>query len=306
MGILTNNNNKFLSLDKAVNVIQSGSTITFSGFAHSVTPLAFIREMIRQNIENLHLIGVGEAWAVDMLAGAHMISEVWLSNFMFEGYGRCRNFSREVENGSIKVEDFSHFGQISRFAAGAAGVPFLPIKSMLGTDLETSNSGKTCKIGCPFTDETLLAVSAVKPDYAVIHAHRADHKGNIQLFGNSTSIDEQIRASKTVIVTVEEVVSEEEISKFAEINTIPSFLIDFVVEVPYGAHPTGMYKYYSEDFQHIDLYMSLTRTVEDFNKYLDEYVFGVNDHWDYLQKIGIKRLHKLKADPYLGYRLPNR
>lgn len=299
----TNENNKFLPLDKAVNLIESGSSITFSGFAHSVTPLAFIREMIRQKLNTLHLIGVGEAWAVDILAGANMISEVSLSNFMFEGYGRCKNFSKGVENGTIKVEDFSHFGQITRFAAGAAGVPFLPVKSMLGTALETSNSGKTSKIECPFSNETLLAMSAVKPDYAVIHAHRADNKGNVQLFGNSTSIDEQIRASKTVIVTVEEIVSEEEISKFAEINTFPSFLIDYIVEVPYGAHPTGMYKYYSEDSEHIEKYMNSVQTEKNFQQYLNDYVINVKDNWSYLQKIGIKKLHQLKADPYLGYQL---
>jgi len=303
---MSTENTKLIKLDKAASLIRSGSTITFSGFAHSVTPLAFIREMIRQRIGNLHLIGVGEAWAVDMLAGANMLSQVSFSNFMFEGYGRCKNFSRGVENGLIKVEDFSHFAQISRFAASAAGVPFLPIRSLLGTDVETSNHGKTSKIECPFTDETLLAIAAVKPDYAVIHAHRADQYGNVQLFGNSTSIDEQIRGSKTIIVTVEEIVPEEEISKLSEVNTIPSFLIDYVVEVPYGAHPTGMYKYYSEDFGHIDYYMDLSKTEEGFNRYLNEFVLDVNDQWDYLQKIGLKKLHQLKADPHLGYQLPNR
>lgn len=299
---MSSKNNKFLPLDKAVNIIKPGSSLTFSGFGHSLTPLAFIREMIRQQIKNLHLIGIGEAWAVDMLAGANLLSEVWLSNFMFEGYGRCKNFSRKVENGSIKVEDFSHFGQISRFAAGGAGVTFLPIKSMLGTDLETNN-GKTSKIECPFTKETHLAVSAVKPDYAVIHASRADRNGNIQFYGNATSIDEQIRASNTVIVTVEEIVPEEEICKLSEVNTIPAFLVDYVVEVPYGAHPTGMYKYYSEDFDHIDMYMSSSKTEEGFKNYLNHYVYGIKDHWDYLSKIGIKKLHKLKADPFLGYQL---
>jgi len=303
MGSVTN---KFLTLDKAVSLIKSNSSITFSGFAHSVTPLAFIREMIRQKIKNLHLIGIGEAWAVDMLAGANMLSKVSLSNFMFEGYGRCKNFSRRVENGSIEIEDFSHFAQISRFAASAIGVPFLPIRSLLGTDVESSNHGKTSKIECPFTNETLLAVAAVKPDYAVIHAHRADRNGNVQLFGNSTSIDEQIRGSKTVFVTVEEIVAEEEISKYSEVNTLPAFLVDYVVEVPYGAHPTGMYRYYSEDFDHIDYYMDACKTEEGFNHYLKEFIFDLNNQWDYLQKVGIKKLHQLKADPYLGYQLGNK
>ncbi|MCM3759903.1 hypothetical protein M3212_03770 [Alkalihalobacillus oceani] len=299
---------KFIALDQAVSVIKPNSTITFSGFGHSMTPLAFIREMIRQQINNLHLIGIGEAWAVDMLAGANMLSHVWLSNFMFEGYGRCKNFSRKVEDGSIKVEDFSHYGQISRFAAGAANVPFLPIRSMLGTDLETEtqNSDRTHKLKCPFTEEIVLAVAAVKPDYAVIHANRSDRNGNIQLLGNSTSVDEQVRAAKKVIVTVEEIVNEEEISKLSEVNTLPAFLVDYVVEVPYGAHPTGMYKYYSEDYEHIDYFMELSKTAEGFQQYLNEYVFNVKDHWEYLQKIGIENIQRLKADPYLGYQLPKK
>src|SRR5699024_5464311 len=160
--------NKNLNLEEAGKLISSGKSITFSGFGHSMTPMAFIREMIRQQKHNMHLIGLGEAWAADILAGSNSLSKVWLSNFMFEGYGRCKNFSRSVENKEIKAEEFSHFGQINRFYAGAIGVPFMPIRSMISSDLEYSSNKKTRKIDCPFTKDTLLAVSAVNPDYAII------------------------------------------------------------------------------------------------------------------------------------------
>lgn len=300
--------NKLISLQEAVGLIQDGSSITFSGFGHTLTPMAFVREMIRQNKKKLHLIGIGEAWAVDMLAGAGLLSKVWLSNFMFEGYGRCRNFSRAVERGDIQVEDCSHFGQISRLHAGGIGLPFTVVRSILGTDIEFVKTDpdyrKSVRIQCPFTNETLLALPALQPDVAVIHAARADVHGNVQLYGHSTSIDEQVRASKKVIVTVEEIVSREEISHMPELTIIPGFLVDHVVKVPMGAHPTGVYRYYSEDKEHIDVYMGASRSPETFRDYLERYVFSVRDHFEYLKKFPLKHLFGLAADPYLGYKMP--
>lgn len=298
---------KFITIEEAVSLIPDGCSITFSGFGHTLTPMAVIREMIRQRKGGLHVIGVGEAWAIDMLAGAGLVSKVWLSNFMFEGYGRCKNFSRAVEQGRIEVEDCSHYGQISRFQAGGTGLPFMPVLSMMGSDIEavTSDSGfdKSKRIECPFTGQQLLALPAIKPDVAVIHASRADDRGNVQLFGHSTSIDEQVRASKTVIVTVEEIVPHEEISRYPELTLLPGFLVDCVAKVPYGAHPTGMYRYYSEDKKHMDLYMNASQSEEGIREYLDKYVYTVSDHWDYLKRMPVEHLLKLKADPYLGYRM---
>ncbi len=110
-------------------------SISFGGFAHSLTPMAFVRELIRCGTDQLELIGIAEAWAADMLAGAGALRRLVFSNFMFEGFGLCRNFSRAIETGAVEFEDYSHFALASRFAAAGQGLPFATVRSLLGSDL---------------------------------------------------------------------------------------------------------------------------------------------------------------------------
>lgn|SRR5699024_1187334 len=301
---------KIDSLSNAVSIINNKSHISFSGFAHSIAPMAFVREMIRQRRQDLEISAVGEAWAVDMLSGAGLLSKVRLSNFMFEGWGRCHNFSREVEEGNIEVEDYSHYGMINKFLAGSMGIPFLPTKVMNGTDIvnvETiDKSNKFKEYTCPFSKEKVILLPKIQPDFAIIHSSRADKNGNIQLFGISSSTEEIAKAAKYVIVTTEEIVEEEVIRKNPSNTILPGFLIDKVVHVPYGAHPSGMYQYYDYDVEHIDIYIKASKTKKDFNKYLQNYVFNCENHLQYLKQMGISHLLNLRADPYYGYSLKGR
>ncbi len=300
---------KVRSLRAAVETITDGQHLTFSGFAHSLAPLAFVRELIRQQKRDLEITAMGEAWAVDLLAGAGALRRVRMSNFMFEGYGRCYNFARSVERGQLEVEDYSHFGMASRFAAGALGIPYIPTRVMRGTDIESVSSFERQKMQpakCPFSGEQVNLVPAVHPDVAVIHASRADAEGNVQLFGMTSVIDEQAGAAQRIIVTVEELVDSRVIQRQPELTILPGFMVDSVVEVPYGAHPAGMYRYYDYDPKHVEYYWERSRTAEGFQEYLEAYVLGVADHWDYLGKIGLARLMELRADPALGYSLKDR
>lgn len=295
---------KLTTMQQAVSTMQEGQNLTFGGFAHSLAPLAFVREMIRQGKKGFDLTSMGECWAVDLLSGVGAIRRARLSNYMFEGYGRCMNFSRAVESGEMQVEDYSHFGITSRFLAGALGVPFLPLRSMAGTDIErirSFDSNKMARVNSPFNGEEVVAVEAVQPDVAIVHVSRCDQQGNCQIFGMTSTIDEQVRSAKRVIVTAEEIVDSEVIRKQPELTIIPGFLVDAVVEAPYGAHPAGMYRYYDYDPEHIRCYWELSRTAEGFGRYLDEFVYGTRNHWDYLERIGLRRLFELRADPYLGY-----
>jgi glutaconate CoA-transferase subunit A len=297
---------KIKNLQDVVQSIPSGSHITFSGFGHTLTPMAVVREIIRQGKKNFTMTGISECWAADMLIGAGAIDKLYFSNFMFEGYGRCRNFSRAIEEETIKVEDYSHYALASRFAAGAIGVPYLPIKSMLGSDiLEIGFDDNKYKVDhCPYTDEKIVLVPAVRPDFAIIHGHRADAKGNVQIIGAKAIIEEQVRAAKNVIVTVEKIVDSELIRSNPEFTIIPGFLVSALVEVPYGAHPTGMYRMYDFDSSHIEKYIESSRNRETFEQYLHAYASG--SHEDYLEKIGISKLLDLKTDPFLGYRDPDK
>ena len=295
---------KIISAAEAVATIVDGSNLTLGGFAHSLTPIAMVHEMIRQGKKDIDLTSMGECWAADFLAGAGALRRARLSNYMFEGYGRCLNFSRGVQEGRIQVEDYSHFGITSRLQAAALGVSYLPIKVMAGTDIlnvKPFDEDKYKTVQCPFTDEEYVAVRSIQPDVAIIHASRADLSGNTQVFGASSIIEEQARAAKRVIVSVEEIVSSAEIMKKPESTILPSFMVDAVVEVPFGAHPGGMFRYYNQDDKHIGRYWEASRTPETFQEYLNEFVYGVQDLWGYLKKIGIRQLMTLRADPKLGY-----
>ena len=295
---------KIISAAEAVRSIADGSNLTLGGFAHSLTPIALVHELIRQGKKDLDLTSMGECWAADFLAGAGLLKRARLSNYMFEGFGRCMNFSRGVQEGRIEVEDYSHFGITSRLQAAALGVSYLPLKVMAGTDIlnvTAFDDDKFKAARCPFTDEEYVAVRAIQPDVAIIHASRADASGNTQLFGTTSIIEEQARASKRVIVSVEEIVPTSEIMRKPELTILPGFMVDAVVEIPYGAHPGGMFRYYNYDEQHIGRYWTASRAAETFDEYLDEFVYGVEDRWGYLEKIGIRRLMELRADPKLGY-----
>jgi acyl CoA:acetate/3-ketoacid CoA transferase alpha subunit len=298
------NGDKVVSLAEAVGWIEDGSHLTFSGFAHSLAPIAVVHEIIRQQKRNLELSSMGECWAADMLSGAGCLSRTRLSNYMFEGYGRCMNFSRAVQDGKLQVEDYSHFGITSRFMAAAIGLSYLPTKVMAGTDIvnvQTFDDDKHRDVNCPFTGESYTAVRSIEPDIAFIHAHRADREGNTQIFGMTSIIEEQARASKKVVVSVEEIVDRREIARRPELTIIPSFVVDAIVHVPFGAHPAGMYRYYNYDAEHIQQYWDSSRDAATFQDYLDEYVRGTAHYSEYLHKIGLRKLMALRADPYLGY-----
>jgi len=296
--------NKITGIEMAIELIEDGDNLTISGFGPYTMPMALVREIIRQSKKNLELTSIGEALAADMLVGAGCIKKIRMSNYMFEGYGRCYNFSRGVEQGTIQVEDYSHFGITNRLFAGAIGVPFMPTKVMLGSDVVKVNVFKEEKaIPYNFKGEKVLLLPAVKPDVAIIHAARADREGNVQLFGLGAGIDQQVRASKKVIVSVEEIVESGTIKDSPELTIIPSFMVDALVEVPYGGHPGGIAGYYDYDDAHFSAYWQDSRDNEKFKKYLKEYIFGCESHWDYLRKVGFKKLFALRVDPYFGYSL---
>jgi glutaconate CoA-transferase subunit A len=308
---MSKRHDKVVSLTEAASEIRNGWNLTLGGFAHSLAPMAFVREMIRQGKRDLEMTSVAECWPADMLAGAGALRRVRFSNFMFEGFGRTYNFSRAVEQGHIQVEDHSHFGLATRLAAAGLGLPFLPVRSMLGSDILAVSgfeaNGKFVEMTSPFSGERVALVSAVHPDAAILHAARADRDGNLQVFGTTAVIEEQARSANLVIASVEELVDSDVIRRSPEFTIVPGFLVDMVALAPWGAHPTGMYRYYEHDTAHIERYYAASRSDDLFTRYLDEFVFAPRDHWAYLRRIGVTHLLSLRTDPALGYiyRRPN-
>jgi acyl CoA:acetate/3-ketoacid CoA transferase alpha subunit len=299
---------KVVSLDEAVSAVGSGADLTLGGFAHSHQPMGFVRALIRRGATDLSLSAVAECWAAEYLAAAGLLRRARMSNFMLEGFGRCHRFSQGVEEGTIAVEDHSHFGMISRLLAGGLGLPYLPVRAMAGTDIlakpgfEPAHE-KSRRVPNPFGEDQITVVSALRPDLAVIHAARADKLGNTQLLGPASVIEEQARAAAQVIVTVEELVDTETIRRRPELTLLPGFMVDAVVPLPYGAHPTGVYGYYDHDQPHLAEYYAASRDDGAVDGYLEAYVYGPRDHWAYLDRLGVSRLLRLRVDPGLGYLL---
>ncbi|HML36782.1 MAG TPA: CoA-transferase [Bacillota bacterium] len=302
---------KIIALEEAVQMVKPGMNLSFSGFANSMCPVGFVRQMIRAGVKEIDISAMGELWAVDMLAGGGAVKRVRQSCFLMEGYGRCRNFSRGAEEGTLAVEDYSHLGITSRFAAAAMGMPFLPLKSMMGTDIEKQRNfdadEKMRVINNPFDEKEKVAlVKKLEPDIAVVHCARADKKGNTQLYGITSSTEQIAKSAKKVIVTVEEIVDEAEIRRTQHFTVLPGFFVDAVVHMPFGAHPTGLHKYYDFDKAHIDIYAEAAKTKETFRQYIEEYILDTKNEMEYLSKIGIGHLMSLRVDPHFGISLRNR
>ncbi|MGH6773354.1 MULTISPECIES: CoA transferase subunit A [Brucella] len=298
---------KLVSLDEAVASVHDGMSITAGGFAHSHQPMAFFRALMRTGVKDLTIMGVAECWVAEWLAAAGMLRRAYFSNFMFEGFGRCRRFSEGIENGTIEAEDHSHFGMVMRFMAAGLGLPFMPMRSQAGTDIMNvrgfeNPSDKARMFQSPFDGEMLSLISPLKPDIAVIHAARADELGNVELYGTTSVIEEQVRAAAMVIVTVEEIVSTDEIRRNPQATLIPGMMVDKLVHLPYGAFPLGVYGYYEYDNAALAEYYEASRSPETTRLWLDKWVHGIKSHWEYLDAHGASRLLARRTDPHLGYK----
>nr|WP_255617233.1 CoA-transferase [Aurantimonas sp. VKM B-3413] len=294
-------------MEEAVRLVPDGCSITAGGFAHSHQPLGFLRALIAEGRRDLAIMGVAECWVAEWLAAAGMLDKAWFSNFMFEGFGRCRRFSEGIEAGEIATEDHSHFGMVMRFVAAAERLPFIPMLSQGGTDIATTGGierpeEKIQIIKSPFGGEPVAVTSPLRPDVAIIHAARADACGNTQLDGATAVLAEQAAAAKTVIVTVEEIVEPGEIAANPAATLISGFYVDALVHLPYGAWPTGMYGYHDPDMGFLDDYYQASRDPASCARWIEEHLRGPADHWDWLGRAGVARLLALRSDPALGYR----
>jgi glutaconate CoA-transferase subunit A len=216
----------------------------------------------------------------------------WAGN---PGVGPLRAFRRAVEQGypnKIEIEEYSHFAMISAILAGAMHVPFLPLKSLRGSDLPKNNpSIKTVK--SPYTEEEIAVVPPLNPDVAIIHAQRADKNGNVHVWGIIGDHKEAAFAAKKVIVSVEEIVDEFVIRSDPNRTLIPEFVVDALVEEPWAAHPSYAQGYYDRDNEFYIEWDKISKETATLEKYLEEWVYGVENRAQYVKKLG-GELIKLK------------
>mgnify|MGYP001056965941 FL=1 len=297
---------KLSSLSDAVATIPSGAHLALSGFAITRCTMAFSREIIRQGIKNLTISQCVGAMDADMLVGAGAVSRLIYGGGSLDRFGRLNCVNRGIEDGTLVAEEYSSLSVAFRYLAGALGIPFIPIRSLRGSDLMNQLKERTCpdisNIIDPFTGEDWPVLRPLTPDVSVVQVQTADKDGNAWILGPRWDNTEQVRASQRTILIAESIVSGEAIRQNPERTMIPGLFVSHVVELPFAAHPTSVYKAYDYDAAHIQVYVEATRTQESFQEYLEQYVYGVQDHWEYPERIGgLRNLKNLQADPILGY-----
>lgn len=287
---------KLTSLEDAVGRVKDGDQIGVGGCLFSRTPLALMREILRQRRRGLTLARnltchEGELF---MAAGAaSRVMTAWMSIGL--PWGVSKILRHYVETGAVALEEWSHLALGLRFRAGAMGVPFLPALTMLGSDLVGVGGLKT--VQDPYTGETLAAVPALFPDVAVLHVHRADRFGNCQIDGYPHMDGDIARAASTVLVTAERIVSEDEIRLHPDRTIIPGFLVDALAHAPYGSYPHECYGVYDAEPEHFTVYVNgiRERGAAAVADYLERYVHAPRSHADYLALFGEARLSDAAA-----------
>lgn len=288
---------KVAKLSEAVRtLVRDGDVVVIEGFTHLIS-FAAGHELIRQRKKDLTLCRLTPDLVYDQLIAAGCAKKLVFSWAGNPGVGSLHAFRRAVEAKppTLEVEEYSHFGMVARFSAGAANLPFWPLRNYAGSDIPKANP-RIKTVDCPFTGEKLAAVPALRPDVTIVHAQRADKHGNTQIWGLMGVQKEAAFASKRVIVVVEELVEESVVRADPNRTLIPGLQVDAVCVEPWGAHPSYAQGYYDRDNDFYVQWDKIAREASGLEKYLADYVHGVEDRAEYMAKQpGLAE--RLKAKP---------
>jgi glutaconate CoA-transferase, subunit A len=279
--------------------VHDGDSVAIEGFTHLIS-FAAGHEIIRQKRRDLTLSRLTPDLIADQMIAAGCVSKLVFSWAGNPGAGSLHAFRRAIETSErpLVIDEYSHFGMVARFAAGAAGLPFWPLRDYANTDLPRVNDNIRA-VSCPFTGEQLAAVPALTPDVTIVHAQRADIHGNTQMWGVLGVQREAAFAADRVIVVVEEIVSEDVIRGDPNRTVIPGFIVDAVVREPWGAHPSYVQGYYDRDNDFYVQWENISRDRNRLERYLDEYVYGVRDREEYMARQA-ELIERLTADQRLS------
>lgn len=312
---------KLMSLSDAVEqFVPDSAHIAIGGFTINRNPMAAVYEIIRQKKRHLHLYAHSNGQGLDELIGAGCVDHLEIA---YAGSGRfaptCIRFRKAVETGSIQIEDYSNFQMTLRFMAGSMGVPFLPTRSSLGSDIVNrwgfSESmrrenprlpkQKLVTLENPFDDwcdmDRVVLVPAINPDVTIIHVQYADTQGTARIIGLPFADVEQAKAAKHLIVTCETLVEDDRLRQAPDQNQIPFFCVDAVVHMPMGAYPTACYQHYDYDPTRLHQYREAAMDDERYQAYLAKEVMATADHAEMMARIDTGQLEKIRADERTGY-----
>ena len=292
---------KLTTMREAIaDLVPDGSSVAMGLQLEQMIPFAAGHEIVRQKKRELRLIGPISDILFDQLIGAGCVKDVvaaWVGNVMM---GSAYNFRRATEEENpgtpgekLRVFNMTNFSISLALQAGAMGVPFLPTRTAMGSDVPRGNHF-FYQIISPFQpQEMLLAVRAIQPDVTIVHVQRADQHGNAHCWGNFGVMLEGVRAAKKVIVCAEEIVSEEVIASDPNRTVVPGFLVSAVVECRYGAHPSPVQGYCKRDDAFFQQYHAETKTSVGFAEWAQRWVFGLADRAAYAEQLGRERLADL-------------
>jgi glutaconate CoA-transferase, subunit A len=290
---------KVVSMADAVrDLVRDGDTLAIEGFTHLIS-FAAGHEVIRQRKRDLTLCRLTPDVIYDQMVGAGVARKLvfsWMGN---PGVGSLHAIRRRVEHDDpapLELEEYSHFGMVGRYSAGAANLPFWPLRSYFETDLPRVNPNIR-PVASPFGGEPVFAVPPLNPDVAIVHAQRADRHGNTQVWGLTGCQKEAAFAAARVIVVVEELVDEEVVRADPNRTLIPGIKVDAVVVCPRGAHPSYAQGYYDRDNRFYLEWDAVSRDPQRLTAWLDEWVHGTATHAEYVAKLGEARWAELTPAP---------
>jgi len=282
---------KLMSAAEAAALVRDGDHVAIQSMGTQGIPMTLVRELIRQQRRQLTVTCVVAGIGIDWLAWKGCMSRFCGPIVSMERFGLCQGFRRGVESGAIEFEEYSETGILARLAAGARNLPFGITRGMIGTDIPGLHPDTIREIEDPFTGERVLALKALAPDVCIVHAHRADPKGNVQYAGGTIWPDVQIypKACARTIVTVEEVVSEEDVRDRPEETVIPHFAVDAVVQARQGCHPTSFFPGYAYDEAFHEAWVAASRDPEQAIAMIDRHC-AADSQEEYLELVGEQAL----------------
>ncbi|SRR6266404_662944 len=291
--------------DAVARLVRDGDYLAIGGFGCNRIPTAVAQEIVRQGKQNLSFAGHTATHDFQILCAGNLLgrgktlARVDIAYVVgLEARGLSPHARRVLESGEVHFTEWTNYALAVRLQAAAMGVPFLPTRTMLGTDTFRQSAGKL--IECPFTGAKLVALPALYPDVAAIHVHEADRFGNCRLVGTTVADLELARASKRLIVTCERLIPTDEFRRDPSRTAIPFFCVDAVCEVPFGSYPGNMPGEYFSDEAHVRAWLEAERDLATFRAFLDKYLFGVKDFAEYIDRCGgQRRMQELRRQELL-------
>jgi glutaconate CoA-transferase subunit A len=298
--------NKVVSVSEAVSqLVHDGDYLAIGGFGCARIPTSVVHEILRQGKQNLGFAGHTATHDFQILCAGNQLGRGKTLAYVdiayvvgLEARGLSPHARRVLESGEVLFTEWSNYTLAVRLKAAAMGLPFLPSRSLLGTDTFRHSAARA--IACPFTGERLVALPALYPDVAAIHVHEADCYGNCRIRGTTVADLDLARAAKRLIITCERLIPNDEIRRDPTQTVIPFFCVDAVCEVPFGSYPGNMpYEYFSDE-AHVCHWLQVEKNPEEFRCFLDQYIYGVSSFPEYLRLCGgLPRLQELRRQELL-------